>query len=105
MPFDLKVEQATVSLNPGEKAKVKVTAIRRGGYKGPIALDVRGLPANVTGGKAAIPDGKNDIEVEISADAKAAPATAANVSVGGAATALNNLANVSPAFSVSVQKK
>jgi hypothetical protein len=105
LPFDLQVEPAMVALKPGEKTKVKVTAVRKGGYKGPIALDVRGLPANVSAGKAVIPDGKNEFEVELVADAKAAPATAAAVSVGGTATALNNLQNVSPMFSISVQKK
>ncbi len=105
-PFDLKVEPTTISLNPGGKAKIKVTAIRKAGYKGPIALDLRNLPAGVSAAKAPIiPADKNDIEVEIAADAKAAPAAAANVSVGGTATALNNLQNVSPAISVSVQKK
>ena len=33
---------------PGEKIKVTITATRKGGYKGPIALDVRKLPAMVT---------------------------------------------------------
>jgi hypothetical protein len=106
LPFDLQVEPATISLSPGGKAKVKVTAVRKAGYKGPIALDVRNLPAGVTAAKAPIiPADKNDIEVEIAADAKAAPTAAVSVTVGGTATALNNLQNVSPAFSVSVQKK
>jgi hypothetical protein len=105
-PFDLQVEPATIALTPGAKAKVKVTAVRKAGYKGPIALDFRNLPAGVTAAKAPIiPADKSDIEVEIAADAKAAPAPAASVTVGGTATALNNLQNVSPAFSVSVQKK
>lgn len=104
-PFELKVEPATVSLKPGDKAKVKVLVTRKGGYKGPIALDFRNLPANVTAGKIIIAADKNDADVEIMADAKAAPAPGNAVTVGGAATALNNLANVSPAFTVSVQKK
>ncbi len=105
-PFELQVEQANLSLNPGDKAKIKVTALRKGGYKGPIALDLRNLPAGLTAAKApVIPTDKNDIEIEIAADAKAAPATAANVLVGGTATALNNLQNVSPAFSVTIRKK
>jgi hypothetical protein len=104
-PFELKVEPASVSLAPGAKAKVKVTAQRRGGYKGPIALDFKNLPAGVTGPKISIAADKSDIEIELAADAKSAPATAANVQVGGTATALNNLPNVSPAFTVSVQKK
>lgn len=104
-PFDLKVEPAVVNLKPGAKAKVKVSAVRKGGYKGPIALDFKALPAGVTAEKAAIPADKSDIEVTLSADAKAAPAQNAAVTVGGAASALNNLANVSPAFTVNVQKK
>lgn len=105
LPFDLKVEQAAVSLKPGDKAKVKVTAVRKGGYKGPIALDFRNLPANVTAGKIIIAADKDDAEVEIAADAKAAPVANIAVTVGGTATALNNLVSVSPAFTVSVQKK
>jgi hypothetical protein len=104
-PFDLKVEPAVVNLNPGDKAKVKVTAIRKGGYKGPIALDFKNLPAGVTAEKVSIAADKNDVDVTLTADAKAAPAQAPAVTVGGAASALNNLPNVSPAFAVNVQKK
>src|SRR5439155_25051586 len=45
-PFELKIEPASVTLKPGEKAKLKVTAIRKAGYKGPIAVELRKLPAN-----------------------------------------------------------
>ena len=82
-----------------------MTAQRKGGYKGPIALDFRNLPAGVTAGKVSIPADKADVEVELAADAKAAPASVATAAVGGTATALNNLQNVSPAFTVNVQKK
>lgn len=105
LPFDLQVEPATLALKPGDKAKLKITATRKGGYKGPIALDLRNFPANVTLGKAIIAADQNSAEVEVAVDAKAAPATVANASVGGAATALNNLQNASPAFTVSIQKK
>ena len=81
--------------------------MRKGGLQGPDRTrGFRKLPAGVTAAKGpVIPADKNDIEVEIVADAKAAPAAAVSVTVGGTATALNNLQNVSPAFSVSVQKK
>jgi len=104
-PFDVKVEPATANLAPGGKAKVKISVTRKGGYKGPIALDFRNLPAGVTAEKAVIAADKNDVEVTLSADVKAAPAAAVTVAVGGTATALNNLQAVSPAFAVSVQKK
>ena len=105
LPFELKVEPAAVSLIPGEKAKVKVSAIRKGGYKGPITLDFRNLPANVTAGKVAIPADKDDIDVEVSADAKAAPAAGIIVTLAGTATALNNMQVLSSGFTLHVQKK
>ena len=37
-PFTLKVEGAPVKLKPGDKAKLKVTAVRKGGYDGPIKM-------------------------------------------------------------------
>jgi hypothetical protein len=105
LPFDLKVEPASVSLQPGEKAKLKVTAIRKGGYKGPIALDVRKLPAMVTATKATIAADQNTVEIELAAAPTAPVAEAAGVDVAGTATALNNMTNASPGFTVRVQKK
>ncbi len=43
LPFDLKAEPADLSLKPGETKKLKITATRKGGYKGPISLDIRKL--------------------------------------------------------------
>ena len=105
LPFDLKVETSEVSLKPGAKAKLKVTAIRKGGYQGPITIDVRKLPPNVTAAKATIADKATTTEIELSTDAKAAPSTVMDVDVSGTATALNNLTNASPVFTVRVEKK
>ena len=99
-PFDLKVEPAMLTLKPGDKAKLTVTATRRGGYKGPIAIEARKLAANVTGAKATIAADKTAVELEITADAKAPPADKTDVDVLGTATALNNLTNASPVFTV-----
>ena len=104
-PFELKVEPATLALNPGEKGKLKVTATRKGGYKGPIALEVRKLPAGVTSGKGMIAADQATAELDIAIDAKAAPADKMDVDVLGTATALANLQSASPAFTVRVQKK
>lgn len=103
-PFELKVE-APLKLAAGAKGKVKVNAVRKGGYAGPIALEVRKLPANVTAGKAVIEKGQTAAEVEIAAAANAPPGPKADVDVLGTATALNNLQNPSPAFTVTVEKK
>lgn len=104
-PFALKVEPATVALKPGDKTKIKIIATRRGGYKGPITVDARKLPPNVTGAKATIAADQTTAELEITAAPTAAPADKADVDVVGTATALNNLQNASPAFTVRVQKK
>jgi hypothetical protein len=82
-----------------------VTAIRKGGYKGPIALDVRKLPAMVTATKATIAADQNTVEIELAAAPTAPVAEAAGVDVAGTATALNNMTNASPGFTVRVQKK
>lgn len=104
-PFDLAVEPKALSLNPGEKVKLKVTATRKGGYKGPIALDVRKLPAMVTATKAMIAADQTTAEIEIAVAPTAPPAEVAGVDVAGTATALNNLQNASPGITVRVQKK
>jgi hypothetical protein len=104
-PFDLKMEPENVTLTPGGKAKVKVTATRKGGYKGPIALEVRKLPANVTASKAAIDMAKDVAEIELSAAPTAAPVERIEIDVNGTATALNNLANASPGVNLRVEKK
>ncbi len=104
-PFVLKVEPALVSLSPGGKAKVKVTATRRGGYKGPIAVEARKLAANVTSAKATIAADQPATDLEITAAPAAMAGDKTDVDVVGTATALNNLQNASPVFTVRVQKK
>ena len=104
-PFDLKIESAPISLMPGAKVKVKVTATRKAGYKGPISVELRNLPAKVTAAKSTIPQDQAMVEVELAAAPDAAAVEAANVDALGAATALANLQNASPAITVRVQKK
>ena len=84
---------------------VKVTATRKAGYKGPISVELRNLPAKVTAAKGTIAQDQSGTELELSAAADAAAAEAANVDALGAATALANLQNASPPITVRVQKK
>jgi len=104
-PFDLKVEPLALTLKPGEKAKLTVTAERKGGYMGPITLEVRKLPANVTAAKATIAMGQTMTEVEITAAATAAPAEVKDVDILGTATAAGGQQQSSPALVVRVEKK
>ena len=105
LPFDLKVEPAPLKVTPGGEAKLKVSATRRGGYQGPIALEMRNLPANVTAAKGTIPQGQTSIDLEVAAAANAAAGDKGEVNVLGTATAAANQQNASPNFTVSVMKK
>jgi hypothetical protein len=105
VPFDLKVEPEKLALDLNGKAKLKVTAIRKGGYQGPITLQVRNLPANVAAPAATIEMGKDAVEIELTAPATAAVGDKADVNVLGTATAAANQQNASASFTVSVVKK
>ncbi len=78
-PLDVAVA-APVVIPPGGKQKIKVTAVRRGGEQGEIAIELTNLPAGVTAPPGQkIPQGKADVEIELTAAATAAPAKADKV--------------------------
>lgn len=104
-PFELKVESTPLKLKPGDKTKLKVTAIRKGGYKGPINLEARNLPPNVTAAKATIAKDQNEVELEIVAAAAAAAGEKKDVNLLGTATEAGNQQNASPNFVILVEKK
>jgi hypothetical protein len=104
-PFTLKVEPAPFKIDTGAKVKLKVIAERKGGYKGPIGLEIRGLPTNVTAPKVAIEQDKNDVEIEIAAADNAVVGDKADVNVLGTATAAGNQQNATANFTVTVNKK
>jgi hypothetical protein len=87
------------------RLKVKVVAVRKGGYKGPIALEARNLPANVTAPKVTIPENQNEIELELAAAANAALGAKPDVNILGTATALGNQQNASGNFTITVVKR
>ena len=103
-PFDSRVEPVQLELPTGGKAKLKVIAIRKGNYMGPITLQFRNLPKGVTAAAATIAQGKNDVEVELTAAANAG-GKKANTNILGTAPAAGNQQNASPNFMVSVIKK
>ena len=105
LPFELKVEPAALKIPQGGKAKFKIKATRKGGYQGPIAFELRNLPANVTAAKGTIAQGQNEVEVELAVAANAAPGEKKDVNVLGTASAAGDQQNASPNFSVVVEKK
>ena len=101
LPFELKVEPSPVSLKPGAKVKVKVSAVRKGGFAGPIEVELKNLPANVTAAKASIPMGKADAEIELTAAPTAVAGDKADVNATGTAAGATA---VSPNITVRVEK-
>jgi len=92
-----------VTLRPGDKATLRVWTTRKAGYKGPIALEVRKLPANVTASKVAIAMDQATAEIEITAAANAAPGEKTDVDVLGTAAPLANQQHASSAFTVRIE--
>jgi hypothetical protein len=82
-PFTLSVSPIPFKIAQGGKMKLKARATRKAGYQGPIALEVRNLPANVTATKVTIADGQSEAELEISAASTAALGNKADVNVLG----------------------
>jgi hypothetical protein len=74
-----------VTLPRGGQARLRVSADRRGGFAGPIALHVAGLPAGVAAPDAVIPAGQNAAEITLTSTAFAAAGTA-HLTVHGSAS-------------------
>jgi hypothetical protein len=104
-PFALQVEPPALALKQGEKAKLKVTTARKGGYDGPVEVELKDLPAKVTATKATIAKGQTSVELEVTAAADAAVGEKKDVQATGKATAAANQQNNSPSFTISIQKK
>jgi hypothetical protein len=105
LPFALKIEPAPLKLAQGGKAKVKISAVRKGGYAGPITLQLRNLPANVVGTQVTIAAGKDAGEIEVTAGPTAQAGDKTGVNVLGTATAAGNQQIASANFTVTVVKK
>ncbi len=82
-PFALKPDFGGGVLEKGKSLKIKVVAERNPAYAGPIALSFQNLPAGVAAAAATIPQGQNEIEVELTAAQDAAAAAVQNVVVQG----------------------
>lgn len=99
--FELSVDPKPLKVTAGDKARLTVTAKRRG-YDGPINLEVRHLPSGVEAREATIPAKRDAIDVELSAAAGAKPGDKKDVLVIGTATGPNKFQAPSPAFTVTV---
>ena len=102
LPFDLKVEPNPISVEQTGKATLTVSAGRKGGYTGRIALELRNLPPQVTARRATIGPGKTNATITLAAAAGAPLGSRGDVDVLGTAP-LGNQQAASPAFTVRVQ--
>lgn len=100
--FDLKVEPATVGLLPGGRTQIKIVADRRR-YDGPIAVELRNLPARISAGKAQIGAGETVVVVEVEAEKDAVPGAPVKVQAVGTATAGRGR-QAAPTFSLQVRQ-
>jgi hypothetical protein len=102
--YELKAEGVPFKITQGGKAKLKVTVVRKG-YQGPITIELKNLPPNVTAPKATIAKDQASVEIEVSAADAAVVGDKADVHVSGVGEAPADKPLVSPNFTVSVQKK
>jgi hypothetical protein len=100
----LKAEGVPLKVKQGDKVKLKVTAVRKG-YQGPIAVELKNLPANVTAPKATIAQDQTSVEIEVTAADAAAVGDKPDVSVSGVGNAPVDKPVASPNFTVSILKK
>jgi hypothetical protein len=103
-PFTIQGEPAAVTLKPGTKIKLLLAVPRKGGYQGPINLEVRNLPPGVQATKATLNKDQPNAEIEISALPNAAVGERKDVNILGVAPAAGNQQSASANFVVSVSK-
>lgn len=101
-PFDLTVGPNPLALDQGGTATLTIQAQRKGGYSGPIALEMRNLPAQVTATKATMADNQNSATITLTALAAAPLGSRGDVDVLGTA-AIGNQQAASPTLTVRVQ--
>jgi hypothetical protein len=104
-PFALLVEAPTLMLKQGDKLKVKVSVTRKGGYDGPVEVELTKLPAKVTSSKVTLAKGQNSAELEVTAAPDAAVGEKKDVQALGKAPAAGNQQNSSPNITISIIKK
>src|SRR5262249_52720019 len=100
LPFTLQTEGELTVPYGTSKSKVKVSVQRRD-YKGPVALQLQGLPAQVGAAQITLADNENSGEFDIDFPNNA-PASKNKVIVVGTATAAVNRQASSPGFLMNI---
>jgi hypothetical protein len=104
LPVELKAAPSPLELKVGQKAILKVTVSRKGDYEGPVDVEVKNLPANVTAPKTTVAADKATGEVELTAAANAAVGDKPDVQVVATATGAGNQQAAAPNVVLKVVK-
>lgn len=106
MPFDLVLDNAGGQIRQDGKLKVKARVTRIGGFNAAVELELKNLPKGVTAAKASIPQGANELEIELTAGADATVETVPNLSLTGTAkVGAENQTVTAPNVAISVLAK
>jgi len=84
---DRQIHLATPTIRPGGTLPLRVVALRRDGFTGPIDLQVQGLPQGVAASPARIPTGQNATVLILAASINAHPGPASLLVQGRASIA------------------
>lgn len=98
--FSLSVSGDRLPVTTGTSGTLTVTVTRSGGFTGPVAVNLTGLPAGASAGTVTIPEGQTTATVTVSAAATAAHSLPTPVTLTGTAT---GVPSVSRAITVTVR--
>lgn len=104
LPVEVAAAPSPLMLKAGQKVKLNVTIKRKGDYKGPVDVEVKNLPANVTAPKVTLAPDKTTAEVELTATAAAVAGDKPDVQVVATATGAANQQATSPNLVLKVAK-
>jgi hypothetical protein len=65
--FDLRVSPAVIDVNPGQTVPVTITAIRKDGFAGDIAISLKDAPQGYRLAGAIIPEGQDEVRMTLTA--------------------------------------
>jgi hypothetical protein len=99
--LEIRISPVPLRVPQGGKTRLEITVVRKG-YQGPVAVDLRNLPAGVDATKAMIAQGQNAIGLEVTARPEAVPGDRPDVVVLATATDAGNRVVESPRFLLSV---
>jgi hypothetical protein len=102
-PFELNVDPTAICVTVGEKVKLKVTAVRKPDYDGPIELALANLPQGVTSDKATLGKDKTEIHIELTAKPGAAVKEHVGITVVGTAVGTDNQTHASTELTITIR--